>query len=69
METLSTAWTATRNELRARRERREQQRRLERDLASYTSVNDRIELDAIISRAPAAEAAELERILSRQRAA
>lgn len=69
METLSTTWTTTRNELRARRERREQQRRLERELASYTSTADRIELDAIVARAPVEDTVLLQRIISRQRAA
>lgn len=69
METLGTTWTATRHALRVRRERRARQRRLERDLAGYTSTADRLELDAIVSRAPVEDAVLLQRIISRQRAA
>lgn len=69
METLSTAWTTARTELRARRQRREELRRLEHDLSRYSSRAERAELDAIVSRAPVEDAVLLQRIISSQRAA
>lgn len=60
---------ATRSTLAARRARRAEDLRLERDLAAYTSANERAELDAIIARAPQAEAERLGRIVTRLRAA
>ena len=61
--------TATRTSLAARRARRAEARRLERELAAYTSTADMAELDAIIARAPEAEGAQLDLIVSRLRAA
>lgn len=69
MQTFTSTWTAARTELRARRERRAADQRLVHELASYTSPADQYELDAIISRAPEAEAQQIERIVSRLRAA
>ena len=58
-----------RTDLAARRTRRAETRRLEHELAAYTSPAEMAELDAIIARAPAAEGAYLDRIVSRLRAA
>ena len=58
-----------RTDLAARRARRVETRRLETDLAAYTSPAERAELDAIIARAPEAESARLGRIVTRLRAA
>lgn len=69
MTNLTTIWTATRDDLRTRRERRAEGLRLQRDLATYSSPADRAELDAILSRHPAADVAPLEGIIARQRAA
>lgn len=69
MTNLTNIWTATRDDLRVRRDLRAQSRRLERELAAYSSPADRAELDAILSRHPAAVVAPLEDIISRQRAA
>lgn len=49
-----------------RRAARLRRRSLERQLAGYTSEADRIELDAILSRHPASETAELRSIINRQ---
>lgn len=69
MKTLTNAWTTARTELRARGQRRAADQVLRRELAAYTSPADRYELDAIIARSPEEEAAHLERIVSRLRAA
>ncbi|WP_380168161.1 hypothetical protein [Jannaschia sp. R86511] len=69
MTNLTTIWTATRDDLRSRRERRAEDRRLQRELAAYSSPSDRAELDAILARHPADAVAPLEDILNRQRAA
>lgn len=69
MQTISTILAGTRNDLRARGQRRAQQRRLLQELASYTSPSDRLELDTIIARAPRESAVQLEAIVSRSRAA
>jgi len=58
-----------RTDLAARRTRRAEARRLEHDLAAYTSPGEMAELDAIIARAPEAEGAYLDRIVTRLRAA
>lgn len=69
MQTLSTLWSASRDDLRARHALREDARRLERELAAYSSPADRAELDAILARHPDSDVAPIESILSRQRAA
>ena len=69
MTNLTTIWTSTRDDLRTRRERRAEGRRLERELAAYSSPADRAELDAILSRHPAEVVAPLEDIINRNRAA
>lgn len=69
MQTITSSWTAARAELRARRQRRAAQQQLLRELASYTTPADRYELDAMIARAPEGDSAEIERLVSRLRAA
>lgn len=49
-----------------RRAARRSRQSLERQLASYTSESDRIELDAILSRHSGEEANELRSIINRQ---
>lgn len=66
---LVDGFAAVRNDLAARRARRVESRRLEQELAAYTSPRDMAEIDAIIARAPASEAAYLERVVTRARAA
>jgi hypothetical protein len=61
-ETLSTL----RTQLAERRMIRQRNRRLEEELASYSSPAERLELDAILSRHTAEEIAELEGMLNRQ---
>jgi hypothetical protein len=53
----------------ARRARAGERRRLARELAGYTSAEDRNDLDAILARHTEAEAAGIRHILSAQRAA
>ncbi|MGJ7441700.1 hypothetical protein [Aquipuribacter sp. MA13-6] len=69
MTNLTTMWTATRDDLRARRVHRAETRQLQRELASYSSPSDRAELDAILSRHPADAVAPLEDLINRNRAA
>ena len=61
-ETISTL----RNQLAERRVIRQRNKRLEEELASYSTPAERLELDAILSRHTAEEIAELETVLSRQ---
>lgn len=69
MTNLTNIWTSTRDDLRTRREQRVETRRLQRELAAYSSPSDRAELDAILSRHPADVVAPLEDIINRNRAA
>jgi hypothetical protein len=55
-----------RSNLAHRRSIRRQQLQLERELASYSSPSDRVELDAMLTRHTAEEIAAIERILNRQ---
>jgi hypothetical protein len=55
-----------RSSLASRRVARLERRSLERQLASYTSESDRLELDAILSRHSAEETTELRSIINRQ---
>ena len=55
-----------RTSLASRRDARLQRRSLERQLASYTTESDRLELDAIMSRHSADETSELRSIINRQ---
>ena len=55
-----------RSSMATRRDARLKRRSLERQLASYTSDSDRLELDAILSRHSAEETIELRSIINRQ---
>ncbi len=66
---FSDSVSATRSTLAARRARRVESRRLEKELSAYTSSADMAELDALIARAPEADGADLGRIVTRLRAA
>ncbi|HEX7307555.1 hypothetical protein [Lentzea sp.] len=55
-----------RSSLASRRAARVKRQSLERQLASYTTESDRLELDAILSRHPAEETGELRSIINRQ---
>lgn len=69
LSSLADGFAGVRNELAARRVRRTQARRLERELAAYSTPAEQQELDAIIARAPKAAATDLDRIVTRLRAA
>ena len=69
MDTNSTRLEAVRRELRARRAAAAARRALERDLSAFTTQADLNELDAILLRHTADEAAEVRRALDRLRAA
>ena len=55
-----------RSSLASRRGARLERRSLERQLASYTSESDRLELDAILARHSAEDSSELRSIINRQ---
>jgi hypothetical protein len=55
-------------QLAERRMVRQRSKRLEEELASYSSPSDRLELDAILSRHTAEEIEQLESMLSRSAA-
>ncbi|HUQ59705.1 hypothetical protein [Lentzea sp.] len=55
-----------RSSLASRRAARSRRQSLERQLASYTTESDRLELDAILSRHTAEETGELRSIINRQ---
>lgn len=55
-----------RSSLATRRAARAKRQSLERQLASYTTESDRLELDAILSRHTAEETGELRSIINRQ---
>ena len=55
-----------RSSLASRRAARHSRRSLERQLASYTTESDRLELDAILSRHTGEETNELRSIINRQ---
>jgi hypothetical protein len=57
-----------RTQLAERRMVRQRNKRIEEELASYTSPAERLELDAILSRHTSEEIEELEGMLSRQAA-
>lgn len=69
MQTLTTTWTTARTELAARRQRRAADKQLLRELSSYTSPAERYELDAMIARSSEQDAEQVNRIVSRLRAA
>jgi hypothetical protein len=55
--------------LRIRKAERRRRQALARELAGYTSPSDLLEIEAVLERHTDAEAAEVRRILDRQRAA
>jgi hypothetical protein len=57
-----------RDELRNQRARRAARRRLEADLATYTSASDLDELDAVLDRYDESQVADIRTIIHRQRA-
>jgi len=57
--------TALRTQLAERRLVRQRNRRLEEELASYSTPSERLELDAILSRHTAEEISQLEDLLVR----
>jgi hypothetical protein len=57
--------TTLRTQLAERRLVRQRNKRIEDELASYTTPAERLELDAILSRHTAEEIAELEEMLGR----
>ncbi len=65
---LTTAVAGLRAELDARRTRREQRRRLERELGGYTTAAELAELEMLMSRYSADEIREVEEALTRQAA-
>jgi hypothetical protein len=66
---LSPLLAATRDDLRTRRASRTSRRALERELASYTSHAEQVELNAILDRADPEAAAEIRSIIWRSRVA
>ncbi|MEO6712940.1 MAG: hypothetical protein ABIM89_05865 [Mycobacteriales bacterium] len=66
MKTPARQFTSVRERLRARRAAHQRQVRLERELAGYDTPAARHELDAILSRYPAEQTREIERILVKQ---
>jgi hypothetical protein len=64
---LSPRWAAARDDLRTRRACRTSRRRLERELASYTTPAEQLELDAILDRADPKAADEIRRLIHRSR--
>jgi hypothetical protein len=64
MKTTDTI-TSLRTQLAERRVIRQRSRKLEAELASFSTPAERLELDAILNRHTAAEVAELEAMLSR----
>ena len=66
MSTIVSTANNLRSTLALRRSDRRQQLQLERELASYSSPSDRVELDAMLTRHTADEIATVERILNHQ---
>lgn len=69
LSSLAVGFAGVRTELAARRARRAAARRLEAELAAYSTPADQAELDAIIARAPGQAGTDLDRIVTRLRAA
>lgn len=63
------AWHALRADLAAMRRLRAARKSLERDVASYTSPADRLELDMLVERHDEQQTADLRRAIARTRAA
>ena len=62
---LSQLWTAARDDLSSRRASRASRKRLERELASYSTPAEQIELDAILDRANPEAAATIRPMIPR----
>jgi hypothetical protein len=62
---LSQLWTAARDDLSSRRASRASRKRLERELASYSTPAEQIELDAILDRANPEAAATIRPMIHR----
>jgi hypothetical protein len=66
VRTSTSTVTTLRDALAARRAQRQARRRLERELASYSSPAERLELEAMIDRHSPEETREVRDILARQ---
>ena len=66
---LSLRWAATRDDLRTRRAVRTSEKTLLRELASYTTPAEQLELDATLARAKPDAAAEIRSFVQRSRVA
>lgn len=67
--TLGRRWMTMRDELRGTRDARAARKSLAGELATYTSVSDLNDLDAILDRYSDEETADIRRILATRRAA
>ena len=65
----STLWTAAREKNRARRTARASLKSLERELGTYRTASERMELDAIMARHDPAQVSTIAAIIDRQRVA
>jgi hypothetical protein len=66
---LSPRWAAARDDLRTRRACRTSRKVLERELTSYSTPAEQLELDAILNRAEPKAADEIRRLIHRSRIA
>ncbi len=66
---IGTGLAELRAQVRARRAARQARLRLERDLASYATPAERLELQAILARHEAEDITDIQRIVDRQHAA
>lgn len=69
MTALRTLWTETRAQARTRQEQRSRTQQLARELATYTTPDDRLELATIIARAEDPEVVRVAEAVRRQQAA
>ncbi|MGZ4591549.1 MAG: hypothetical protein ACXV3C_00150 [Actinomycetes bacterium] len=69
MSPATSTITNLRSSLAQRRSERREQQQLERELATYNTPADRLELDLLLERHTADETAQIKRILDRQAAA
>ncbi|MGZ4596683.1 MAG: hypothetical protein ACXV4A_00775 [Actinomycetes bacterium] len=69
MSPATSTITTLRSSLAQRRSERREQQQLERELATYNTPADRLELDLLLERHTADETAQIKRILDRQAAA
>ena len=66
---FTSLWTTVRTQLRDSRDAHAAQAVLERELASYSTTSDLIDLNAILDRHSDSETADIRRILASQRSA